>query len=914
MTLAHGVFAPHPLASTELASLPDWAALDVVINGERFASTRGDVLTYRRELDLRTGLLRRDVTWRSPRGTRSRLVFERFVSLADPWIAAVRVTVTAIDHAGPVEVRASLGAYAKTGGRAHLVWDGQRVDDTSASLALHVEGGDTEVGLAMRVQVPGSVAEHEAWDVREHPVLVSRWAAQPGTSATFEKVVVLATSREVDAPAEAAEAHISGLGALDFDALHAASADAWQQTWAVSDVRIEGDPEAQLATRFSIYHLLIAGPRCDEQVSIGAKTLSGLGYLGHTFWDTETFMLPFFTHTQPAIARNLLSYRYHRLPGARRKAAANGYDGAQFPWESAATGDEVTPTWLPDPDDPTRLRRIWTGDIEIHISAVIARAAMEYWQSTRDDAFMRERGAELVIDSARFWASRAEWDAAIEHYRFRDVIGPDEYHDHVDDDAFTNYLAAWHLRSAADIIEWLTECDPDRAASILGSAAASAKLVERFRSVAAGIYLPYDPSTGLVEQFRGYFGRRDVNLRAYADHRRSMQAILGVEGVAETQVIKQPDVLMLAYLLPDMFDASTLAANYRYYSARTDHAFGSSLGPSIQALIAARMGDPDLAYEHFMLAARADLGDIRGNTSDGVHGASAGGLWQALAFGFAGLRFDGDAVTTAPNLPVHWRRLAFSIVHRGRIVDVDLRPEADPIAAGSPAMNDGLPFTVRGLIVDLDGVLANTAEAHYQAWRRLADEVGLPFDRRANEALRGVDRRTSLHRLLGGRAVPEAEAADLMARKNAYYLASIATMSPADILPGALELLDAARARGLRLALGSGSRNARAVLDRLGIADRFDAICDGNSAAVGKPAPDLFLAAAAQLGLAPETCVVLEDAADGVSAAHAAGMLAVGIGPEDRVGEADLVLPGGLAEVTLAGILASLADNGAIAA
>jgi kojibiose phosphorylase len=174
-----------------------------------------------------------------------------------------------------------------------------------------------------------------------------------------------------------------------------------------------------------------------------------------------------------------------------------------------------------------------------------------------------------------------------------------------------------------------------------------------------------------------------VDLAEYSEQRRSMQAILGIEGVTETQVIKQPDVLMLAYLLPDLFDERTLAANYDYYSARTDHAYGSSLGPAIQALLAARSGAVEDAYAYFMLAAGADLGDLRGNASDGIHGASAGGLWQALVFGFAGVRFDGDVVTTDPRLPAHWRRLSFSLVHHGRVVEVDVRARPDE-AGGDP--------------------------------------------------------------------------------------------------------------------------------------------------------------------------------------------------------------------------------------
>ena len=218
---------------------------------------------------------------------------------------------------------------------------------------------------------------------------------------------------------------------------------------------------------------------------------------------------------------------------------------------------------------------------------------------------------------------------------------------------------------------------------MIGSPSAATRLADRFRHVAGRIHLAHDDATGLVEQFRGYFGLRDVDLADYAEHRRSMQAILGIDGVTETQVIKQPDVLMLAYMLPELFDADTVAANYAYYSARTDHAYGSSLGPAIQALLAARTGAVDEAYRHFMLASRADLGDVRGNASEGVHGASAGGLWQALVFGFAGLRLDGDAVTTEPRLPAHWRRLAFSIVHRGRVVQIDLRPAIGE-SAGAP--------------------------------------------------------------------------------------------------------------------------------------------------------------------------------------------------------------------------------------
>lgn len=901
-TLAHGIFAPHPLAHSELANLPDWTALDVLIEGARFSLTSGTVLRYRRTLDLRQGLLRREVTWRSPQGRTAELTFERFVSLAESHVAAVRLKVTALDFAGQVEVHARLNSRSETDGLAHTAWHEQRLAGGTAALGVHIRGTDTRVGTAMRLHMREAVGENEVWDVHEQPTIVARWLARVGERASFEKTVAVVTSRQSDDPVGAAMSELGRQAERDFDSLLAQAEDAWRHEWSIADVVIEGDREAQIGIRFSLYQLLISAPRDDDQVSIGAKSLTGFGYRGHVFWDTEIFMLPFFNYVLPDIARNLLSYRYHRLPGARRKAAANGLAGAQFPWESAESGDEVTPTWALD-SSGRNLVRIWTGDLAIHISAVIAHAVLAYWRMTGDDAFMAERGAQMVLESARFWVSRAEWNSEQARYEFSDVIGPDEYHEHVDNNVFTNHLAAWHLRAAAEIAEWLSRANPARATALLGDEARAAAALADFRRVADGIHLGFDARDGVIEQFSGYFALREVDLDEYAGRSRSMQNILGIAGVAQTQIIKQPDVLMLATVLPHLFSHEELVANYDYYTPRTDHAYGSSLGPAIHALLAARLGRVAEAYEHFVRAVRVDLADVRGNAAQGIHAASAGALWQAIVFGFAGLAVDGDDVSTDLHLPAHWRRLAFRIVLRGRVVDLDLRP-AEALSSES---------SVRGLIFDLDGVVTNTSEAHYLAWQRMADEERLPFDRQANEALRGISRRQSLALILGARPVTAAQAEELMERKNHYYRELIVRLTPADVLPGVLELIEEARRRGLKICLGSASKNAREVLERLEIVDRFDAIRDGNSVAAAKPAPDLFLACADALDLPAETCVVFEDASDGVAAAQAAGMLTVGIGPQERVGTADVVLTDGFGGTDLDAILDLLGSREAAA-
>ncbi|HSK88701.1 MAG TPA: glycoside hydrolase family 65 protein, partial [Anaerolineales bacterium] len=478
------------------------------------------------------------------------------------------------------------------------------------------------------------------------------------------------TSRDTSNPVEIAMEHARA--AQSWESALEAHLQAWGREWERCDVQIEGDDEAQIAIRFNQFQLLIAAPRHDNRVNIGAKTLSGFGYRGHSFWDTEIFMLPLFIYTAPEIARNLLNYRYQRLPAARQKAHANGFDGAQFAWESADTGEEVTPTWVPHYADRTKLIRIWTGDIEIHISADIAYSAHRYWQVTGDDPWFIAQGAELMLDTAKFWAARAEWNDEAKYYELNDVIGPDEYHDHVDNNFYTNRMAQWNLQTALDVLDWLKVNAPAKADELTQRLELSQELLAQWKEVLTRIYLPTRPD-GLIEQFEGYFQRRDVDLASLEPRGISAQTLFGIEGCNETQVIKQPDVLMLQYLLRRDFTDEQVRINYDYYSARTDHTYGSSLGPSIQAIMACDVGKPDDAYEHFIRAARADLRDVRGNAEDGIHGASAGGTWQAIVFGFGGLHLTPQGWSTEPRLPKHWKRLVFRFLYHGELQVVDLK-------------------------------------------------------------------------------------------------------------------------------------------------------------------------------------------------------------------------------------------------
>ncbi len=673
MTLIHGLFDDAPIFHTELANAPNWIHLVVVIGGERFRLERGEILAYRRELDLATGVLSRTVRWRSPAGHTVELTFERFASLADAHVLGVRCRLTSVDYAGPVEFRAGLPGFVENTGLLHWEWRDQGpLDSASAFLSLETRGSRLPLAMATHLRLDGAAATSAVQDCDWQPGVVLAAEILPGQTLVADKVVTVYTGRDVPDVRAAASHKLEQAVAAGFDALRAASDAVWAAEWTDADVTIEGDDEADLGLRYSLFQLLIAAPRHDDRVSIPAKALSGWGYRGHAFWDTEVFMLPFFTFARPELARNMLAYRYHTLPGARRKAQESGYEGAMVAWESAATGDETTPRWVPGPEGG--LIRIWCGDIELHITSDVAFAVIQYWRATGDDAFMRDFGAEILLDTARFWGSRAEWHADAGRYEINDVIGPDEYHDHVNNSAYTNRMAVWNLETALQIRDWLWAHAPEKAAELEQRLDLNPERLAHWRDVIAEMFVPVDPETGLIEQFEGFFGLKSVNLADYEPRTKSLQFLLGIEETQGYQILKQPDVLMLLYLLEEDYDSETIKRNWDYYTPRTDLTYGSSLGPGIQAALAARQGDVEAAYHHFIHSARTDLQDVRGNSHEGIHAATAGGVWQAVIFGFGGIRLTENGLTATPHLPPGWTRLRFRLHYRGHPVDFDLRP------------------------------------------------------------------------------------------------------------------------------------------------------------------------------------------------------------------------------------------------
>ncbi len=673
LNLIAGLFADDARNLPVLASAPDWARLAVAVDDAPL--TVADGATVTRTLDLRRSLLVTEYRWQPQADQTITVQTLRGVSLAN---RALTWQIGRLDVAQPAAL--SLAAWLapldplllpQRDGVVLQTWQttGARHTLSVASTAL--------LDLSERLITPAALQKqaYRRWE----------WPAQPGQPAMFYRLTTFVrddTSKSVGAGALNALFRARRMDPAD---LFEAHVRAWEDRWQASDIALSGDDAAQTALRFALFQLNSAANPDDPHVSVGAKALTGPGYHGHVFWDTEIFLLPYYTLTWPAAAEAMLRYRYLTLPAARAKAARLGYRGALYAWESADTGAEATPDSVVDPTGKTI--PVYSGRDEQHISADIAYAVWQYWTATDDYSFFLEAGAEIILETARFWASRAALEAD-GRYHIRHVIGPDEYHEDVDDNAFTNNMARWNLLRGLDVAELLATRWPARWEALRTHLGLTSDELAQWREVAARIFTGLDAATGVFAQFSGYDQREPIDLTQYADRTQPMDVVLGHERIGQTQVVKQADVVMLLALLWDQFNPAVRAANFRYYEPRTGH--GSSLSPSIHALVAARLGDNDLALRYFQDASAIDNADRNGNEADGVHIATQGGLWQAALLGFAGVQIRDDGLHIEPHLPATWATLRFPLHWRGRQLTLTLT--RDPLA---------IAITLRGRPLDI---------------------------------------------------------------------------------------------------------------------------------------------------------------------------------------------------------------------
>ena len=669
-TFVHGIFNhASEMTVPELVNIPNWLPIRIMIDdtlfrmnppkGDLLQPKGGALLGYRRTLHMDTATLRREVLFRAESGSTVKIVFERFASLADVHVLAQRVTITAIDGEPEITIDVSIDGDVTNNGIHH--WENLIPNAENGVVTLEgiTNQSGYKIGLASTLVASQHVTATTADKVGK---LSTKLSLDKFGTATFDKLTTIYTSRDTTDVIKSADTKVREVRSIGYDELYKAHSTKWADVWDQSDIQIEGDETAQIYSRFTAYHVLIAAPQHDNDVSIGAKTLSGFGYKGHIFWDTELFALPPLTLTHPKIARNLLTYRFKRLNGARKKAQEYGFSGAMFPWESTDTGEETTPKWSDPQHDGTRIR-IWTGETEQHISTDIAYAILQYWRWTGDDEFLCDMGAEIVLDTAVFWCDRVELKN--DRYELSKQIGPDEYHENIDNSVFTNRMVQWHLQQALDLYTWLQTNSPEDSTRLTESLNITDERLDKWRDIIEKMYIPFDEERQIHIQFDGFFDMEYIPVLNYEPRVGGIWSFLGHERALQSQVIKQADVVMLMALLGDEVGShQVMVNNFNTYYPRTDH--GSSLSPAVHAWVAARLGLEDIAYYMFEHAGAIDLEDNKGNVRDGIHAAASGGLWQAILFGFCGLYLTEDGPAVDPKLPSHWKQVSFKVNYRGK--------------------------------------------------------------------------------------------------------------------------------------------------------------------------------------------------------------------------------------------------------
>ncbi|AIQ53874.1 glycosyl hydrolase family 65 protein [Paenibacillus sp. FSL R7-0331] len=623
-------------------------------NGKRLGVLDAEPLSHSQELDISCALHKRETVYGISGGELA-FTAERFVSMDQLHVLVSRLSLAATADCR-IELETGIDSEVWDINGPHLY--GLQERHTKGVLLAEAVTGE----LGLQVAVAEMTTCHFEAGETSGEGGARRFIAfdvKAGEVYEWYKYAAVYTELDCSEPAESAVQNVRTAEAAGYGQLLAAHREAWAERWKRSDCVIEGDAAAQFALRYSIYQLLIIAPTQSEKVSIPARGLSGQVYKGAVFWDTEMFMLPFFLHSDPATARNLLMYRIHTLDGARRKAAEYGYLGAFYAWESQDTGDDACTLFNVNDVFTGRPMRTYFRDKQVHISADVVHGIWQYVAFTGDDSLLADGGAEVIWECARFFYSYACYNPVKRRYEVLDVTGPDEYHERVNNNAYTNALVRQTLEVALQSAELLRAKYPERYEQLAGRLAGGPFLKE-FREMLAGLYVPQpDPQTLLIEQFDRYFILEDVplaELKARVIH--PNEYFGGGNGLATTTaILKQADVVLMLNLFKSTFSQEVKQANWEYYEPRTEH--GSSLSPCIYALVAADIGSPDWGYPYFMRTATVDLtGESKQYVGDlyigGTHPAANGGAWMAAVLGFAGVLFDGKVLRVQPALPELW--------------------------------------------------------------------------------------------------------------------------------------------------------------------------------------------------------------------------------------------------------------------
>jgi len=705
-----------------ILNLPDAKTFELVVDGERFDVDTAALDDYERVLDMAGGLLERRLTWRTSAGRRVEVNSTRMVSFADKHLAVMSYSVTLLDADASVTLRSALsdrqvpgateGAAVSTpeSQPGAATFDPRKAEDMRGALRPRLHGTASAAGegaylahvtsrSSLGVVVMATHRLEGAAQVDSLTETTPRRAqssftiqARRGVPVTLHKLVAYhdGAAAGVESQVAACEATLAAAVGLGEKELFGRQRRWLEEFWADADVMVPGQDAVQQALRWNLFQLAQAAARADGR-GIAAKGVTGSGYSGHYFWDTEIYVLPFLLHTQPRFARNALVFRHAMLPAARRRARTMAEAGALFPWRTI-NGEEAS-AYYP------------AGTAQYHIDADVTYAVAKYYAATADHEFIEACGAEIAVETARLWASLGFFAGSEpQSFHINAVTGPDEYSAVVDDNFYTNVMAAFNLRCAADLVDELSRRAPEVLSRLADRLSLGAAEPATWRRAADAMALPFDEERGIHVQDARFLDREPWDLAATPREKRPLLLHYHPLVIYRHQVLKQADLVLALYLHSRQFSLAEKRADFDFYDPLTTG--DSTLSAAVQSIIAAEVGHADLAMTYFERMLYVDLADLHANTADGVHIASAGGTWQALVGGFGGLRDDGGTLRFDPRLPAGWQALTFMVRTGGAKVRVRVEPQQItfvPVEGGESTLQ------VRGRDVRVSGAPVTVA-------------------------------------------------------------------------------------------------------------------------------------------------------------------------------------------------------------
>lgn len=661
----NGVYDEVPLAKSYrgiidrthfMVPAADWLLTEMELDGEKLDLGKVCFRDFRRELDLRTGILSRSLIWRTRSGKEIRLRFERFMDMVRRERAWQRITLEALNFSGSIRVTSGLSFETVHEGTGTCYWQAVRSEAEGQRLAVQArtKGSGQEVFAGARIDLQGRT---EAAAADKTARISAEVPLKQGEPARIEKRVVILFNG--DGGDTLWQAGLQALAEAEQDSAEAAAAvqraywDAW---WKTSDIQITGEEDAaseQQGIRFCSFQLAQTYNGGSMRHNIGAKGLTGEAYNGHAFWDTEACCLPFYLFTNPEAARDLLLFRYNTLERAKARAGMLDCKGACYPI-ATLNGDEACSLWQ-------------HASLQLQPSTAVAYGIWHYVRVTGDESFLEDYGAEMLLEIARFLASRAEKGQATGKYGFFGVMGPDEFHMMVNNNAYTNYMGMRTLAYAAETLERMRREKPEIYERIAQKTGLAEEEPALWKHMAENMYLPRQED-GLIEQHDGYFNLPHTDVNSIPVSEFPLYDHWSYDRIYRSDMIKQPDVLMMMYLYNSSFTEAEKRLNYDFYEPRTIHE--SSLSPAIHSVLAAELGKMKQAEQFFGYATRLDLDNYNRNTREGLHITSIAMAWCNIVYGFAGLRSDGETLRFAPRLPERWKELTFSVQYRGRVIRI----------------------------------------------------------------------------------------------------------------------------------------------------------------------------------------------------------------------------------------------------